>query len=71
VAVGPSRSGAVGPSVLREARRDNKKYIIGYPTKNGGNFWILRDRQKGFFGTPKKVHFWKIHFQNLFQKSKI
>ena len=38
--------------------------------KNGGNFWILRDRRKGFSERPKKVHFWKIHFQNLFQKSK-
>jgi len=37
--------------------------------KNGGNFWILRDRRKGFSERPKKVHFWKIHFQNLFQNS--
>ena len=38
--------------------------------KNGGNFWILRDRDEGFFERPEKVHFWKIHFQNLLQKSK-
>ena len=38
--------------------------------KNGGKIWILRDRGKGFSERPKKVHFWKIHFQNLFQKSK-
>ena len=40
-------------------------------TKNGGKIWILRDRQKGFSERPKKVHFWKIQFQNLFEKSKI
>jgi hypothetical protein len=37
--------------------------------KNGGNFWILRDRGKGFFGRGEKVHFWKSQFQNLFQNS--
>jgi hypothetical protein len=44
--------------------------MIGYPTKNGGKIWIFNDRQKGFSERPEKVHFWKIHFQNLFQKSK-
>ena len=67
----------VGPSVLcagrtfgplRSAKRDYKKYMIGYPTKNGGKIWILRDRQKGFSERPKKVHFWKSQFQNLFSK---
>ena len=43
--------------------------MIGYPTKNGGKIWIFNDRQKGFSERPEKVHFWKIHFQNLFQKS--
>jgi hypothetical protein len=39
-------------------------------SKNGGKIWILNDRQKGFSERGKKVHFWKIHFQNLLQKSK-
>ena len=39
--------------------------LIWLLQKNGGNFWILRDRRKGFSERPKKVHFWKIHFQNL------
>ena len=39
--------------------------------KNGGKIWIFKDRGKGFFGRGEKVHFWKIQFQNLFQKSKI
>ena len=62
------RERAFGP---RSAKRDdNKKYISGYPTKNGGKIWILRDRWKGFFGRGEKVHFWKNQFQNLLQKSK-
>ena len=44
--------------------------LFGYPTKNGGKIWIFNDRDKGFYERPKKVHFWKIHFQNLLQKSK-
>ena len=43
--------------------------LFGYPTKNGGKIWILRDRGKGFFERPEKVHFWKSQFQNLFQNS--
>ena len=39
--------------------------------KNGGKIWIFKDRRKGFSERGKKVHFWKIHFQNLLQKSKI
>ena len=38
--------------------------------KNGGKIWIFNDRQKRISERPEKVHFWKIHFQNLFQKSK-
>ena len=71
-----------GPSALRgaerEARRDYKiynlkfkqKYIFWISNKNGGKIWILRDPHKRYFERPKKVHFWKIHFQNLLQKSK-
>ena len=32
----------IGPSALSDAT--TKIYIIGYPTKNGGKIWILRDR---------------------------
>ena len=67
VVVGPSALAAVGPPVLSGARSATRlqKYMIGYPTKNGGKIWILRDRQKGFSRRPEKVHFWKIQFQNL------
>ena len=47
------------------------QYVIMNYEKNGGNFWILKDRDKGFFERGEKVHFWKIQFQNLLQKSKI
>ena len=62
------RERAFGPRGAK--RRDYKKYIIGDPTKNGGKISIFSDRQKGFSERPEKVHFWKIQFQNLFQKSK-
>ena len=60
-AFGPCGGRTSGPS-----RRDYKRI----QQKNGGNFWILRDRWKRISERPEKVHFWKIHFQNLFQKSK-
>ena len=78
-AFGPLEWSGLRPSERSDLRSfakrdDNKKYIFwiisGYPTKNGGKIWILRDRQKGFSERPKKVHFWKNQFQNLFQKSK-
>jgi len=66
-AFGPCGGRAFGP---RSAKRDdNKKYIIGYPTKNGGKISILRDRGKGYFKRVEKVHFWKNQFQNLLQNS--
>ena len=61
------RERAFGPRGAK--RRDYKKYIIGYPTKNGGKIWILRDPGKGYFERVEKVHFWKNQFQNLFQNS--
>ena len=57
------------PSERSAKRDDNKKYIIGYPTKNGGKIRIFVDRGKGFSERPEKVHFWKSQFQNLFEKS--
>ena len=45
------------------------QYVIMDYEKNGGKISILRDRDKGFSERPKKVHFWKIQFQNLFEKS--
>ena len=71
-------SRAFGPPSLRGAKHrgiylrhvlQNQYLIIGF-CENGGKIWILRDRGKGFYERPKKVHFWKIQFQNLFQKSK-
>ena len=68
----------VGPPGLRGAKHRGMylRHVLQINTslldfvQNGGKIWIFKDRQKGFFERPKKVHFWKIQFQNLFQKSK-
>ena len=70
-AFGPRSGRTFGPS--RSATTTKSTFSVsfpGYPTKNGGKIWIFVDRQKGFSKRPKKVHFWKIQFQKVFQKSK-
>ena len=64
-----------GPSALGARSATTTKSTFsgsfpGYPTKNGGKISIFNDRRKRFSERPEKVHFWKIHFQNLLQKSK-
>ena len=73
VVVGPSGL-AVGPPGLRGAK--HRGIYLRYElqinissfdfVQNGGKITILSDRQKRISERPKKVHFWKIQFQNLF-----
>jgi hypothetical protein len=70
-AFGPSLSGARSATRLQNIQSEipTKIHFPGDP-KMAAKFVILGDRHKRYFERPKKVHFWKIHFQNLFQKSK-
>ena len=47
-----------------------KNTFSGDP-KVAAKFDLFGDRYKRYFGRVEKVHFWKIQFQNLLQKSKI
>ena len=70
-AFGPSRSGARNATRLQNIQSEipTKIHFPG-GSKNGGKIWIFWDRHKRYFERVEKVHFWKIQFQNLFQKSK-
>ena len=46
-----------------------KNTFSGDP-KVAAKFDLLGDRHKRYFERVEKVHFWKIQFQNLLQKSK-